>query len=118
MTVDTYNMGLVASSAVVLYLAGERRYAEQHSMFGFHPSSLTPEGSFTPTDLADARARLLLDDETEERIIIERTGMSKAAVRRIVQRSSALNADEALERGVVHEVRPLEIPSGALVLSV
>jgi len=117
-TLDTYNMGLVASSAVVLFLAGERRFAEPHSMFGFHPSSLTPEGSFTPKQLAEARARLLLDDGTEEEIITERTGMSRDAVRRIVQRSSSLNAEEALERGIVHEVAPLVMPPGALVLSV
>ncbi len=117
MTFATFNVGVASSAAVVLFLAGEERYAEPNAVFGLHPSSIQLEGSFNPKDLATHRAGLLADDGLEEEMIGGLAGLPNATVRKLVQGSKKLTAQEALELGFVKEVKPLAIPPTALVFS-
>ncbi|HXD55005.1 MAG TPA: ATP-dependent Clp protease proteolytic subunit [Solirubrobacteraceae bacterium] len=112
----TFNVGFVASAANTLFLAGEERYAARHATFGFHPSSIALDGPQNPTQLAERRAQLIADDEREERIVAAATKLTRAEARAIVQGSRVIGAREALAAGIVHGVKELKIPRGALVL--
>ncbi len=113
----TFNVGITASAANVLFLSGEERFAARHATFGFHPSSVTLNGELDPNELEERRVALLADDEREERIIAERTKLTRAQARGLVRRSGTLTAREALDAGIIQAVKELEIPPGALVLS-
>lgn len=114
----THNVGNVGSAANVLFLAGERRLACPQAVFFFHPSSVSLEGSYDPRELAHQRAELLESDERESEIVQARTSLSSAQVKRLVNGSTTIGAARALEAGIIHEIRDLEIPKGARVIKV
>jgi ATP-dependent protease ClpP protease subunit len=114
----THNVGNVGSAANVVFLAGEHRYASPQTVFFFHPSSVSLDGSYDPGELAHHRAELLESDAREREIVVERTSLTAQQVKAIVDRSSTLSAQRALEAGIIQEIRELEIPRGARVVKV
>jgi len=114
----THNVGNVGSAANVVFLAGEKRYACEHAVFFFHPSSVSLDGSYDPRELARQRAELLESDARERAIIEQRTSLSTREIRALVDRSATIDAQRALAADIVHEVRELEIPRAARVLKV
>lgn len=114
----THNVGNVGSAANVLFLAGDERYASPQAVFFLHPSSVALDGSYDPSELARHRAELLESDAREREIIQQRTSLSARQIRTLVDRSSTIGAQRALEAGIIHEIRDLEIPQGARVIKV
>lgn len=118
LTLVTHNVGNVGSAANVLFLAGEERYASPQAVFFFHPSSVSLDGSYDPRELAHHRAELLESDARERAIVEQRTSLSAREIRALVDRSSTIGAERALEAGIVHAVRELEVPRGARFVKV
>lgn len=114
----THNVGNVGSAAVVLFLAGEERYACPQAVFFLHPSSASLEGSFEPRELARERADLLESDAREREIIEQRTRLSAREIRALVNGSRTIGAQRALQAGMIDAVRELQIPRGARLVKV
>jgi len=107
----TYNVGQVASAGVVLFLAGDERYAAPYASFGFHEPDFAPEGRLDVTQAAatlerlkDARARL-------SGIIAKATGMANGDVDALLRDGATLDADAALARHLVGAVRAPAVPA-------
>ena len=114
----TFNVGICASAANVLFLAGEERFASPEAVFRFHAGSVTlSEEELTGTQLDERRAWLVADDEREQRIIQRRSSLTRAQARRIVEQSETFDAGQALAAGIVQEVKDLKIPAGSLMIS-
>jgi ATP-dependent Clp protease protease subunit len=114
----THNVGNVGSAANVVFLAGEERYVSPQAVFFFHPSSVSLDGSYDPAELAKHRAELLESDARERAIIEQRTSLKARQIRALVDGSSTLGAERALEAGIVHGIRELEIPKDARLIKV
>ncbi len=116
--VITFNVGHVASAANVLFLAGEERFASKHATFMFHPSTLTLDGtSLSPQQLSERSAAMTADDDRERQMIKERTLLTSAQIKAIVDGSTTIDSSAALTAGIIHEVKELEVPDGAPMLT-
>jgi ATP-dependent protease ClpP protease subunit len=110
----THNVGNVDSIGNAIFLAGEERYACPQATFMFHGVALHGlEGQkFEIRTTREVLASLRVDEARLIEIVTERTTLDKRQVRRLYQRASTKTAAEALSCGIVHDVRPVDIPSG------
>ena len=114
----THAVGEVASAGNMPFLAGEVRYACPHASFMLHPGTLnTSDARFDGAELRLRADALDAHDVRERLIVAERTKLSTAQVRRLVEQSTTLSASEAAKAGIVSRVRQLRIPAGARVIT-
>jgi ATP-dependent Clp protease protease subunit len=115
----TYNVGEVASAANMLFLAGEERYACPQDTFALHPGSFTAAAGkeFDAKIMRERIVSLDAHDERERLIVKQRTKLSAAQVKQLVEDCTTLSAAEALKAGIVHRVKPLRIPPGARLVT-
>jgi ATP-dependent Clp protease protease subunit len=115
----THNVGNVDSIGNAIYLAGNQRYACQHSTFMFHGVSFNiPVGTGASFDERVTRERLsniLSDQKRIGSIIQDRTTLSPKKVRSMFREAKTLDAASAVGCGIVHEIRDVQVPVGAPV---
>jgi ATP-dependent Clp protease, protease subunit len=102
--VSTICMGQAASAAAILLAAGEKgkRYALPHARVLIHQPHGGAEGQSTDIEIAARevqRIRDLLDE-----ILATHTGQPKAKITEDTDRDFIMNAQEAVEYGIVDEV--------------
>ncbi len=118
--VNMHAVGTVRLSAVVLFMAGRRRYAAPGTDFLLGSGYVRP-----PSDLAYGAA-LALDeaaggdaiDDIAIRRIARKTGRDPAEVAGWAGGKRFLDADFALSHGLIHEIRPLRIPADAVFIQI
>jgi ATP-dependent Clp protease protease subunit len=103
-TVNMYNVGLVASAASIIFMAGDNRYMYENTVFMLHSVSSSASG----------KVHLDLDDEVEEckkihkqlcQIYASHTIKSeKVWDSHLKHKDRHYRAKEALEIGIVHKV--------------
>jgi len=113
-------IGTVRLSAVTLFMAGTRRYAAAGTDFllgetlGGLPSSLERQEVVALDEVGrvDCLDRLAIER------IASRTARTAEEIAEWIGRKRFLDAQFALDQGIVHEIRPLRIPSGAVFLQI
>lgn len=115
----TYNIGEVASAANMLFLAGEERYACPQATFLLHPGSFRADAGkeFDAEIMRERIVSLDANDERERLIVKQRTKLSAAQVKKLVDEHTTLSAAQALNAGIVHRVKPLKIRAGARLIT-
>jgi ATP-dependent Clp protease protease subunit len=116
--VITYNVGNVDSIGLVVYLAGEQRIACPHTTFMLHGVAMqvpTPT-AFFERNFNESLARLKADQERIKGIYSERSKIALDEAEGLFLKESTLGTDDAVARGIVHEVRQLSIPAGCPIL--
>ncbi len=109
-TIDTHALGLVASAAAVLFLAGARRSADRNAHFLFHPSQSTVPGTVNEQQLQEQLAVLEDVEAAVAQIYRERTKLSDADIQRMQRGTVAFDAERAKELDIVQDVADLRIP--------
>jgi ATP-dependent protease ClpP protease subunit len=113
----THNVGSVDSIGNAVFLAGVRRYACDHATFMFHGVSVGFEMSQSVRlDEKTLREYLGSIDADHTRIAGVICGESKIPVEKVkglFLEAQTKDANFALANGLVQEVRPVSIPSGA-----
>ncbi len=114
----TYNVGMVDSIGNVIFLAGEKRYACKTSRFMFHGVgfSLPQAARFEEKDLREKLGGVQSDQGLMADIICERSNIDAKEANRLFLEAGFFGAEEACEKGLVHEVRDLSVPQGVDVL--
>ncbi len=102
--VNTVVNGVCASAAVLIFLATEkeRRFSLPQSRFLIHQPATGRQGD--ATDLAITAKEILKMRERYNRIVAEATSQSPEKVLADVNRDFWLNAEEALEYGLVGKI--------------
>jgi ATP-dependent Clp protease, protease subunit len=115
----THNVGNVDSIGNAIFLAGEQRYACPHSTFMFHGVGFdAPTGMHFDAKLLRERLESVLADQKRiAGIIEERTNLEAAQIEPLFREAQTKDAAYAVSTGIVHEVKDVEIPSGAPVVS-
>ena len=115
----THNVGNVDSIANAIFLAGRERYACPHSTFMFHGVGydITKDARLEQKDLQERLDSVLADQRRIGDIMTERTGIDDAEVGELFKEARTKDATFALEKGIVHDIRDVNIPAGASVLS-
>lgn len=100
-TINTIGVGMVASIATVIFMAGDRRTLKQGTEFMIHLPSGGVEGT---ADEISQYSQML--KETENKLVKfykETTGLTEEAVRPLLRVETWLNSDDALTMGFVNE---------------
>lgn len=118
-TLVTHNVGNVDSIGNAIFLAGEERYASPHSTFMFHGVGFTTQGGkhFEEKLLRERLEGILADQKRIGSILEERTTLTSDQIEPLFREAQTKDAAYAVSAGIVHEVKDIEIPSGAPVVS-
>jgi ATP-dependent Clp protease, protease subunit len=116
--VVTHNLGNVDSIGLVIYLAGSERYACPHTTFMLHGVAMQVPAptSLFEKNFQESLARLTADQARIKGIYSERSKVSPEQAEGLFLQETTLSAEEAVSRGIVHEIRQLSIPPGSPVL--
>ena len=115
--VITYNYGIIDSMAVVLFSAGEERYCVPHSRFLLHGIGFTVEQPtrFEEKQLDEKIKTLINNRITIAKIIAERCGRKIEDIEKDILNVRTLTSQEAVEYGLVHDIKTELIPKGVQV---
>ena len=114
----TYNMGSVNSIGNVVFLAGERRYATRNATFMFHGVGFDVDGKMRMEEkfLRERLDSIGADHERIAAVIRERADFpDDEDVSDLFLEAATMNATQALNRGIVHEIRGLDLSQGVTV---
>ncbi|MDH1265224.1 ATP-dependent Clp protease proteolytic subunit [Pseudomonas sp. GD03944] len=115
--VHTHNLGTVESMGNIIFLAGSRRSACEHSKFLFHPFHWHLNGSVDHARMLEYAMSLDYDLHLYARIVAERTANATEPLDVLEYLKASpriLDAQEALMTGLVHEVVSLDVNPGAV----
>lgn len=115
----THNVGNVDSIGNAVFLAGEIRYASPHSTFMFHGVGFDlPQGARLEEALLRERLDgILADQKRIASIMEERTSLTTNDTSALFREAQTKDAAYAVSMGIVHEVKDVQIPSGAPIIS-
>jgi len=111
-TINTHALGLVASAATVLFLAGQRRSTDRNAHFLFHPSQSIVPGTVNEQQMHDQLAVMDDVEAAVAQIYRERTKLTDADIQRSRHDTVVFDADQARELDIVQDVADLHIPGG------
>jgi ATP-dependent Clp protease protease subunit len=116
----THNVGNVDSIGNAVFLSGARRYACPHSTFMFHGvgfDQIAGGARLDEKQLREFLGAVLSDQKRMASIIEERTNLEAAQIEPLFLEAQTKDATYAIGAGIVHEVKDVEIPPGAPVVS-
>jgi len=118
--VVTHNFGSVDSMGVVLLCAGDRRLSVPHARFLLHGVQANfPQGTALEEKQLEERLKgLQIDIENIAGVIAATTGRSEKQVAKDMLNRTTLNPEQAVEYGLVHEIKEELLPAGADLLSI
>lgn len=108
-----YNGGAVASIAVILFLAGTRRYASETARFMIHKSHATAAPGSRPDALNIIVEGLRADDARTESILRKEITLTQEQWQVHQYGDLHLTATDAHAAGMVHELKHFAAPKGA-----
>jgi len=114
----THNFGSVDSIGVVVFSAGSARYSVPHARFLLHGvQSNFPAGAALEEKQLEERLKgLRIDTENIAGVIAANSGRSEDEVHQAMLDRTTLNPEQALEWGLIHEIREqLLVDSGSFV---
>lgn len=111
----THAIGSVQSAAMYIFMAGRRRYATDGATFMFHPMLFSPAAGqiMRRDDLTYQLDSCDLDLSRAVQTFSRESGLSVAKVRHWFAGERIRDTRFALTNGIIHEIRPLDIPTGA-----
>lgn len=118
-TVTTHNFGSADSIGVVLFCAGERRYSVPQARFLLHGVSANfPQCSLEEKQLEERLKGLQIDMGNIARVIADTVGKDKESVITDMLNRTTLYPEEALEYGLVQEIKTELFEAGSDVTSI
>ncbi len=114
--ITTYNMSTIQSAANMLFLCGDERYACAGSTFFFHQTAFESVAGQRVTEAfaVEKLKAIQLDDARTAEIIANKTAQTVESVRQWQNTEFLMSTDDAIQHGILHEVRPLVVPDDAL----
>jgi ATP-dependent Clp protease, protease subunit len=114
----THNVGNVDSIGNAVFLAGARRYASPHSTFMFHGVGFDIQSTrFEEQKCRETLAGIIAEHKRIGMVMRERTNLQERAVRALFRQAQTKDAAFAIRSGIIHEIRDVQIPPGAPVVS-
>ena len=113
----THNVGNVDSIGNVVFLAGEERYACPNVTFMFHGVgfNVPQQMRFQEKDLRERLGSLLADQTRIGAVLVERTDITQKEAGKLFLEAQTRDPDFALEKGIIHDIRDVQIPKGTTV---
>jgi ATP-dependent Clp protease, protease subunit len=106
-----YNMGQIASVAVIAYLAARTRVANKHATFMIHAST-APAIPMNPDTLKSVQNTLRIDDERVQAILKEHIKISDDQWSNLRHHELWFTAGDAIKSGIATTIGDFAPPSG------
>ena len=109
-----HNVGTVNSSGLMVFCAGEKRYATRNSSFMFHGVTWTtpnPLQTFDEKFLANTLDSIAGSQELLSGILAERTGIPPERIKDMIFRQVTRTPQYALENGLICEIKEFVVPA-------
>lgn len=113
-----YNMGTVASIAVLAFLGGRYRFTNAHATFAIHKSRFPAQA---PTDAIGHRAiaaQALLEDNRVEAIFKARTQIPTKRWKQHALHDVVFDAQQSVQFGIAKAIGDFEPPAGSQVFNI
>ena len=113
-----HNVGSVNSIGTVVFLSGNKRYATQNSTFMFHGIGFDIEKQrFGEKQLQEKLSSLLNDQKRIATIVAQRTTLTEPEIAEFFRTEQTVNASDAKNKGIIHEIRDVNLSPGCPVIS-
>lgn len=110
----TWNIGNLQSASVILFMAGDERYATPGSTFFFHQTGYdAPNTRITEPYLQEKLKAVQYDDNRSASIIASKSGQPLQDVRGWQNTELVMDTAVACAHGLIHGVRPFALPPDA-----
>jgi len=117
--VITHNYGDVSSVAIVLFCAGSKRMCVPNARFLLHGIVLNVEKTrFNEKSLTERLKGLKIDRENIAKVIAANSDKTEEEVDEDMLEGITLNPHEAIEYGLVHDIKPELIEKGAELITI
>lgn len=115
----THNVGNVDSIGNAVFLAGSKRYATAHSTFMFHGVGFDVTGQvrLEEKNVREHLDGILSNQKRIGSILTERTSITEEEVGALFREAQTKDAAFAISRGIIHEIKDIQIPVGGPVIS-
>lgn len=115
----THNVANVDSIGNAVFLAGSRRYATPSATFMFHGVgfNLQQNERYEEKQLRERLDGVLSNQQRIGQIISQRTTLSETEIEALFREAQTKDATYAINKGIVHEIRDVQIPAGSTMLS-
>lgn len=114
----THNVGNVDSITNAVFLAGNKRYATSNATFMFHGVGYSIQNQrFEQKELEERLDSLLSDQRRIGDIIAQHTKLSGGEVADLFRQAQTRDAQYAVDKGIIHEIRDVQIVAGSPVIS-
>lgn len=115
-----HNIGVIDSIANVVFVAGSRRFAAPHTTFTFHGAQvgLNTGQQLSLPAISEIKDRLDHNHKTIAGIICENTKLEKDQLMKLFAQGEVKETDFALQEGIIHEIKPAQVPKDAPIISV
>ena len=107
--------GIAASAASIIAQAGDKRLVSLGTQTMIHGASAGLVGYYNITDLKKVTEQLDSTNESLASIYAERTGNEMAEVKRMMNKTTWMTADDAVENGFADEVIGRDVPMVARI---
>lgn len=116
----THNFGSIDSIGVVLFCAGSKRHSVPNARFLLHGVSANFPNpiSLEEKQLEERLKGLRIDIDNIAGVIAATTGKKKEEIIKAMLERTTLNAEQAKEFGLVHEIKKELIEPGAELISI
>jgi ATP-dependent protease ClpP protease subunit len=113
-----HNVGNVDSIGNAIFLAGKNRYATKNATFMFHGVgfNLPQNARLEEKDLREKMDGLVAERNKIGGIIANETSLVGEDVDNLFIEAQTKDADFALEKGLIQEIRDVNLPEGAKIL--
>ena len=118
--ITTHNFGSADSIGVIIYCAGSRRLSVPHSRFLLHgvQSNFQGKMSLEEKQLEERLKSLQIDMGNIARVIADTTGKKSEDIFEDMLNRTTLYPEEAIEYGLVHEIKSELFEAGSEVISI
>jgi len=113
--ITMHNMGSIDSIATVIFLAGSKRFACQHSAFLFHgvQFNFAANSSLNNAQVNEILSRFKTDQQKIAGVLTERTALTQEEVKTLFIQGESKDPLFAKEKGIIDEIKSAVVPSGA-----
>jgi ATP-dependent Clp protease, protease subunit len=111
----THNIGAVDSAAILVFMAGQQRYANAFSGFLFHQIAwnFAAKDNIPITTLHDASEWMHAYEKLMSELVSAKTQLSTQKVVELMRDGTLLTPEEAKKLGVIDDIREHSIPQNA-----
>lgn len=114
-----HNVGSVNSVGNTIFLAGDKRYAVPNATFMFHGVGFTfSQGQrLEEKDIREKLEGVLREQKKIGDIILQHTNLTDNEIKGLFRQAQTKDAHFAMDKGIIHEIRDIQIPVGCPVIS-